>query len=60
MAVAELIRAEGLELVPIGRKHGVPEGFNGLRNRRLVAGLSRQFRAETQGRCAERARACQD
>jgi len=37
MAIAELIRAERLELASIGSKHGVPEAFNGLRNGILVA-----------------------
>jgi hypothetical protein len=60
MAIAELIRAERLELASIGSKHGVLEAFNGLHNGSLVARLSRQLRAETQGSRAECARACQD
>jgi hypothetical protein len=59
MAIAELIRAERLELASIGSKHGVPEAFNGLRNGSLVARLSRQLRAETQGSRAECAATCQ-
>jgi hypothetical protein len=60
MAIAELIRAERLESASIGSKHGVLEAFNGLRNGSLVARLSRQLRAETQGSRAECARACLD
>jgi hypothetical protein len=59
MAIAELIRAEHLELASILVNHGFPEGFDRLRNGALVTCLSSDLRAETQDDRAERARACQ-
>jgi hypothetical protein len=43
MAITELRRGEGIELAPVGLQHGVPEGFHGLRHRRLVGGLRHHY-----------------
>ena len=44
--IAELIRAEPRMLSILG-EHGLPEGFDGLRNGRLIACLSSDLRAKT-------------
>jgi len=49
MAIAELIRGEGLELAPVGLERSVPERFYGLCHGRLVAGL-RHYRYRAQQR----------